>query len=1102
MFQSQADWLTMTLGEGKLPALPTAAQTDLVYLHAWQQAVSSVEDQEFRERALGGPDTTVRLRRMRRVEVLSNVTAANCADARAVLKQHLVSPRAGDTGGPHSFSVDGTELLSKARLTAAFVAGGTDKDPCKPHQVSGFIGAENQAIRIQLTAANRFIWGIDNASPLYRVQVDPNDPTNKTIKFLTVPRDQAAMPLQNQAVELLPWGALLVNNEKTAAPHGFISVIASTYDPDHQTLTLNTAVPQNMIDWLKDESASHNGKFDPPGQQQFFYLRAWTGGADQVFTPGTPTTLIDTGIEVSFADFGIPGDFWLIAARPNTPDQLVPWRLLDSAPPHGPRRFYSALALIDWTVSGANVVSTVHDCREHFRALCRNNGCCQIIVGDGVTSFGDVTSIQDAIDGLPPQGGEVCVLRGIYAEALTLTGRQDIVIRGCGRDTVIVPSSGNAAVSISRSRQITLRDLAIVVPTRIGVQITDGSADVVLRGLAITARDQAAVIAKVDRGLVLDHCALSAQPLASDLVPGGTVGVSPLLYAAGQLLRIEGSRLVVDASGKSGRTALGGLQIGGGSVDVEIRRNLIRAGNGNGIILGSLRYVSTQDVGNDTVIAGIDGSSGGASITKAFYAFDANNCVQAPGDPQTPTGPGGVPEIPVSEGNLQDVRIIDNRIEDMGQSGIAPVLLFFPENNADLITIRRLAIIGNTIERCMGLEVGAISAQNILRVAFGGIILPDVEIARLSSNIIEDVGSLHRDAICGIFVVMATGIALRENRLRRNGQVASPGQPLKLGYRGGIVIRFAIAPTDLLTFEFFVEFSGQRQDGMPAAVIHDNVVVAREGRALFLGALGPVSITDNQFTAHGSDFLALLRTLLGLITGRNPVAGNLTGTAATLPPGETTLDLLLDALGGNAVLVYNLGWSNELYLQLAGLDRTGGAISVSPYTKFFIGGNILFDDNQVVFDALDPVFTFSLCAVLLFTFDTITMDDNQIECDLALDFVIINTLAIALSTQITGNRFTEGIFNTFLSAITIGIFLNSTGLNVGTHCIVEAGFIKPAAIATTTGGGQVTVNLRLNLALSDPNGTDNTCINFQSRTAGVVAGWPLKSVDAGYLVQR
>ena len=41
---------------------------DLVYLHGWHQAVTSVEDQEFRERALGGPDTTTRWRRTRRLE--------------------------------------------------------------------------------------------------------------------------------------------------------------------------------------------------------------------------------------------------------------------------------------------------------------------------------------------------------------------------------------------------------------------------------------------------------------------------------------------------------------------------------------------------------------------------------------------------------------------------------------------------------------------------------------------------------------------------------------------------------------------------------------------------------------------------------------------------------------------------------------------------------------------------------------------------------------------------------------------------------------------------------------------------------------------------
>src|SRR6185369_10433606 len=91
-YQSQVDWLTKTIGTDKLPTAPTTAdlaagpRTDIVYLMGYEQAVTSIEDQEFRVRALGGPDTGVRLRRMRRIGVLPNLTATTCAEARAALR--------------------------------------------------------------------------------------------------------------------------------------------------------------------------------------------------------------------------------------------------------------------------------------------------------------------------------------------------------------------------------------------------------------------------------------------------------------------------------------------------------------------------------------------------------------------------------------------------------------------------------------------------------------------------------------------------------------------------------------------------------------------------------------------------------------------------------------------------------------------------------------------------------------------------------------------------------------------------------------------------------------------------------------------------------
>ena len=396
-FLSQTDWLQIDADLGNLPARPSVADLtnadgsfkvrhDLVYLRGWEQGVTAVEDSELRERALGGPDTSVRMRRMRRIEVLPNVdldlTSGNfCAEAFARLRAQLTAPRQGDdTGEPHLFDDANCELRSKAKLTITFGGEGITEDPCKPAVTAGFLGAENQTIRVQLTATNRFIWGYDNASPFYRVQVLEEAGRPVKIKFLTLPRDQAAQPLKGQAVEILPWSAFLSNQEKVAEPQGHLATVATSFNPEEQTITLSKPVPKAWIDWLNAPAhEKYLSERDPADKKKYFYLRLWTGGSgdaekpDHAFTPGTRAELLGIGLDVAFSQHGLPGDFWIIAARPNTPDLVVPWELVEQAPPAGTRFFFTPLALILWFVPvefPTTVKSQVLDCRHRFRSLC------------------------------------------------------------------------------------------------------------------------------------------------------------------------------------------------------------------------------------------------------------------------------------------------------------------------------------------------------------------------------------------------------------------------------------------------------------------------------------------------------------------------------------------------------------------------------------------------------------------------------------------------------------------------------------------------------------------------------------------------------------
>ena len=207
-FPPSRAWRTLTDPNGG-----TLDRFDLVYLRGWEQCVSAVEDRELLEYALGGPDTSVFRRRQRRVEVLEGV-AGDCAPAFDELVDHLTAPLPGDTSGdPHPFDEESLRAAIEGAAHGRLHGRAAERRslPAQP-VLGGYLGAENQAIRVQLTTTNRFIWGFDNAAPLYRVQIVEEEGLN-VIQFLTLPRDEFAQPVSGQAVEILPWGSLLPNQE-------------------------------------------------------------------------------------------------------------------------------------------------------------------------------------------------------------------------------------------------------------------------------------------------------------------------------------------------------------------------------------------------------------------------------------------------------------------------------------------------------------------------------------------------------------------------------------------------------------------------------------------------------------------------------------------------------------------------------------------------------------------------------------------------------------------------------------------------------------------------------------------------------------------------
>ena len=996
-FQLQLDWLQWP-GQPPLgPPAPGTTRFDLVYVEAWQQPVAAVEDSELFEVALGGPDTSVRMRLMRRVHVHRDIEAPDCVRAWRILLTGWANNRLGNLNAE-------SELVADTLLTVEF-APGTSDDLCSPPVQGGYLGAENQAIRVQLVDAGHFTWGFDNAAPLYRVQLAPDGSgALKVVTMLTEPKDQAHWPLPGQVVELLPWSAALSNNEKLAELRGFLTTVDAPFDNVTKQFTIAAAPAAAFGNAWKQRSDQAALK-PPPGSPEYFYLRVWNRGSDTVSPPAIPFT---AGNRVALGHTGLfitidgndrrADDFWIIAARPESPNEVVPWQLKFGRAPHGVRRFFAPLGVIQWTGRAGRVVD---DCRKPFLPLTRIRSCCTYTVGDEEHSTGQFTKIQDAINALPADGGEVCILPGVYTEAVNVTQRRNITIHGCGERTLVrAPrdSAGNGTApvfTVSGSTGIRIERLAIeAFGTQPGVFVPGGSSvgDFALEELSILAGPRSAIEIIDGHHVTITGCDIRMREGISGPWPGIYSGADDVLIKC-NTVRIESPQ----AAG-TGMAARGGIQLGGGAERVRVIDNLIQGGIGNGITLGSL--VSSQ---------GTPGTSG-----IFFWVVNAT-------DPCGPCLPGNVlvtpgtaPGAPTyhSAGYLYDVLIKDNRIYDMGLNGIG-VIAFFDLKEADeFITVVGLTILGNDIRGNLRRPLAPVPTAMTDGMGYGGIALADVSRLVIRDNFIVDNGPSYLEPVCGIFVLHVEGADIAANHILNNGAKATePPSVAKNGTRAGIDIKLALAPTVPISGFFGKPIPGQ--SGVPALTLHGNVVTQPLGRALSLAALGPVSVLDNQLTSRG--FIA-----------RKP---------------QPTFD-------GATVTILNLGLSNELYLQLFAFAMFGGVVtSTPPLTASKPGlddlvavhrlanGNVMFHDNQCVLDLIEPDENQPLSSIFILSLDDISFEANQCECNLWGDVVRSNAILLGMSVGATNNRFKEGALNAYWSAVTRSILMNNTSNNRATHCI-------------------------------------------------------------------
>ena len=315
----------------------------VVYLDAWQQERTALDDQSIREVALGGPDTATRLQNVWQVKLLPvNVASPPLSPP--------LDPFTCKTAFPEFQQITAP---STGTLNARTAAPKPEEDPCLLPPTSGFSGLENQLYRIEIqnggTLTNAggpvtFKWSRDNAS----VETSVVSIANEVATVKDTGKDELLSFANNQWIEI-------VDEESTlkATPRALVQI--DNVDPTTHEITFKTSLSSfsNLIPGLK--------------------LRRWDQAADQNGLPASAGVWIDieAGVQVFFSPGTYrSGDYWLIPARTITreiewPPFNVPNTQPVAQPPRGVRHHFCRLALLE--VKGGAL--QLDDCRKTFPPL-------------------------------------------------------------------------------------------------------------------------------------------------------------------------------------------------------------------------------------------------------------------------------------------------------------------------------------------------------------------------------------------------------------------------------------------------------------------------------------------------------------------------------------------------------------------------------------------------------------------------------------------------------------------------------------------------------------------------------------------------------------
>lgn len=1000
-------------------ALGTAGTRDAVVLEVWREEINGFQiPNVLIEPALGGPDTTERVHTEMAFRLLRLDAADTCDSIVEGLKDNFAA---------------------KGRLTVELDAPPPPTGDCPLLEGSGYTGFEHNLYRIEIAqvdagAAPMFKWSQFGGGLVGRGELR-NSPAPASI---TITANQQAILTSG----LSRFYMEIVSYDPAPPP------APATLGRGHWRVVYgaNVTLGSNGTLTLPNPGSADVFFGSPPSNGNVFF-RLWNGIV--LISDFVAQRPLQDGILLQFDGVAgsnyVAGDYWTFPVRAGEITNVTP--LINHKPPEGIHYHRVPLGIIEWDASPPPVIE---DCRRVFQPLTRLATCCTFRVGDGISSHGDFTSIHAAVDALPAEGGEVCVLPGEYHESVVISHRRNITIKGCGPRTRVISSTplglgAPPVFHIFESQNIQILSLAAEAhDTGVGILLGGRAKETIpksgpdapllnitLENLLIRAATRSAIEAKIGYNVTVRRCHVEMKDVATGWPGVFFIGEDSLIEenvivvanAEDRVRGIEWTNPLDPNSTARAHFARGGLQLGGGCERIRVINNVIARGIETGIILGS---VETITVSTNLPVLGPP-------------PRPVDQCTPCrPGDTTfPPRNPGSTTTRTGSEGDLYEILIERNRIFNMGLNGIGAVGFFELAQVHDFVSVHGLVIIGNVIRRCMIRDVTIPPAMQS-KVGYGGIALSHVECLAIRDNTIEDNGPNQLEPVCGIFILYGEGIEISRNWIRNNGAKPAdlvhpnPAQLAKLGARGGIYIVKCSTPVE--TIGLNPQFTGGLglvagtsgfvtmlvQNGMPAAKVQDNIVSVPLGQALFMVALGAVSVLGNQFTSRGM-----------------------------------VLDLNSPSFWASTVMIMNLGASRDLIFELLtykGVQNgqnsdatfnvaTPPVRAVAHQFGYLKSGNVLFSNNQCSLDLLEAGLSFALSSVLIFSLDDVAFNNNECDCNLFDDFLLTDAFLFGITLRANDNRFREGLLNAALSAITLGL-INITTDNESTHCLMVAGWQK------------------------------------------------------------